>query len=282
VLTVIGDLVEDIVVWTAAPPRRGTDNPATITRCRGGSAANVAANAAAMVPARFVGRVGDDPAGTWLEGALTTAGVDVRLQRGGRTGSVVVVVDPTDGERTMYPDRAAAAELLPVDPDWLTGTTLLHVPAYGFTAEPAAASILGAVEHVRRRGSRLSIDLSAVTVIEQIGRGRLGDLLERLAPDVVLANAEEAVALGLLERRPPVGRVVVVKDGPRPALVVLDDGSRHDVAALAVTDVRDTTGAGDAFAAGFLSVWMGGATPVDACRAAHRSAAAVLRSAGAG
>lgn len=281
VLTVIGDLVEDIVVWTTAPSRRGTDNPATVTRSRGGSAANVAAKAAAMTPTRFVGRVGDDSAGVWLVAALDATGVDVRVQRSGRTGSVVVVVDPGDGERTMYPDRAAAAELAPVDHDWLTGTTVLHVPAYGFATDPAAGSILGAIEHVRRRGAQLSIDVSAVTLIEGFGRNRFSGLLDRLAPEVVLANAEEATALGLLENRPSPGCVVVVKDGPRPAIVALDDGSRHEVAAAMVAGVRDTTGAGDAFAAGFLTTWIRDADPVAACRSGHQTAAAVLRTAGA-
>ena len=281
-LTVIGDLVEDIVVWTEAPTRPGTDNPAVVSRSRGGSAANVAARAAGLAPSRFVGRVGDDPTGSWLTEALAAAGVDVRVQRAGRTGAVVIVVDPTDGERTMYPDRGAAATLEPIDHDWLTGTSLLHVPAYGFTTEPAAGSILDAIAHVRRRGSQLSIDVSAATVVEEIGRERFVDLLDRLEPELVLANAEEADALGLHGRCPPPGGVIVIKDGPRPAIVTFDDGTRRQVDAIPVVDVRDTTGAGDAFAAGLLTSWMAGAEPASACADGHRSAATVLTSAGAG
>ena len=281
-LTVIGDLVEDIVVWTEGPTHHATDNPAVVTRSRGGSAANVAARAAASAPTRFIGRVGDDPTGAWLVSALTSTGVDVKAQQAGRTGAVVVIVDPDDGERTMYPDRAAAAQLGPVDPAWLTGTTVLHVPAYGFVTEPAASSILGAIEHTRRRGARLSIDVSAVTVVDRIGRDRFADLLDRLDPEIVLANAEEAAALDLSERRPSAGAVVVIKDGPRPALIMFDDGTRRQVGAEPVADVRDTTGAGDAFAAGFLTSWMAGADPIRACAAGHRSAATVLRAAGAG
>lgn len=280
-LTVIGDLVEDVVVWTDGPSRRATDNPATVTRARGGSAANVAARAAATVPTRFVGRVGDDATGVWLTDALRAVGVDVRVQRGGRSGAVVVIVDPADGERTMYPDRAASAELGPIAPEWLAGTTLLHVPAYGFAAEPAAGSLLAAIDHARRHGARLSVDVSAVTLVERIGRPQLVALLRRLAPEILLANAAEADALGLPLSGPAPGTLVVVKDGPRPARLHLADGACHVVEAMRVHDVRDTTGAGDAFAAGFLAAWMDGADPIAACRAGHATAASVLTTAGA-
>lgn len=281
VLTVIGDLVEDVVVWTGTPSRHGTDNPAVVTRSRGGSAANVAARAATLAPTRFVGRVGDDATGGWLTAALDATGVDVRVQRAGRTGTVVVVVDPTDGERTMYPDRAASAELGPVDHDWLVGTTLLHVPGYGFATDPAASSIVAAIEHVRRRGAQLSIDVSAVTLVEGYGVDRFAELLDGLAPEIVFANAEEAAVLGLAAGRSPVDCVVVVKDGPRPARVLLPDGTWRAIDATRIDQVRDTTGAGDAFAAGFLTAWMVGADPGTACRAGHEAAADVLRTPGA-
>lgn len=281
VLTVIGDLLEDIVVWTTAPHRRGTDNPAVVTRTRGGSAANVAARAVSLTPSRFVGRVGDDPAGAWLVDTLAASGVDVRVQRAGRTGSVVVIVDPADGERTMFPDRAAATELTAIDHDWLTGTRVVHVPAYGFTTEPTAGSISGAIEHVRRRGAQLSIDVSAVTVVDQIGRDRFLTVLESLCPEILLANADEADILGLAARRPALGCITVIKDGPRPARILLDDGSVHLVDPPPVDTVKDTTGAGDAFAAGFLAAWIAGSDASEACRAGHQAAADVLRTPGA-
>ncbi|MDE3131176.1 MAG: hypothetical protein KGL16_08465, partial [Acidobacteriota bacterium] len=100
-LGVVGDLVEDIVVWSPGAVRPATDNPSRITRTRGGSAANVAALAASIgTPARFIGRVGDDATGCQLVEQLSQCGVDVRAQRNGRTGAVVVLVDAA-GERTM-------------------------------------------------------------------------------------------------------------------------------------------------------------------------------------
>lgn len=281
-LTVIGDLVEDVVVWTAGPLRHGTDNPATIRRSRGGSAANVAAIAAPLVPTRFIGRVGDDTTGRALVEALSATGVDVRVQRGGRTGTVVITVDPIDGERTMYPDRGAATDLAPVPDAWLAQTRVLHVPAYGLAVEPAATSILGAAATARRHGAAVTIDVSAVTVVEALGAERLWPAIESIRPEVVFANADEADALGLVARRPWPGATWVVKDGARPARVITDDGASVAVDAEPVATVRDTTGAGDAFAAGFLAARLRGADPVAACRAGHRSAATVLATPGAG
>ncbi|MEY2959386.1 MAG: hypothetical protein RLZZ01_1954 [Actinomycetota bacterium] len=279
-LTVIGDLVEDIVVWTAGPTRRGTDNTSVITRRRGGSAANVAAHAAGSTEVRFIGRVGTDPVGERLVAALGASGVEVRAQRGGRTGTVVVMVDSTDGERTMFPDRAAAAELGPVDPTWLVDTSVLHVPAYGLATEPAATSILEAVDSVHASGGAVSFDLSAVTLVEWFGPDRLVSTLLGAKADLVFANSEEAASCDLA-RLVEGGSIVVVKNGADPAVVSTRSGIVR-VDALPVEGVLDTTGAGDAFAAGFLADWAIHRDPVAACRSAHRLAATVLHVPGAG
>lgn len=280
VVTVVGDLVEDVVVWLTGPVAVGTDNPATVRRSPGGSAANVAASVArAGGRARFVGRVGDDGSGDVLAGQLGTAGVDVRVQRGGRTGTVVVLVDP-DGERTMFPDRGAAAALGPIDPAWLDGTAVLHVPAYGL--QTAAAVLVDAARAVRADDGAVTVDVSATSVVTGIGTEPLRALFDELAPAIVFANLDEATALGLLDGCPP--WPVVVKRGPQPALVVRPDGSITEVPAVAVDGVRDTTGAGDAFAGGFLAAWTiggGNGDLVAACAAGHAAAAAVLGHAGA-
>src|SRR5205085_960088 len=87
-LCAVGDLVEDIVVWLSGPARPATDTPVRIFHRRGGSAANVAAFAAAIAgTARFVGGVGDDDRGDRLVRGLTADGVDAKVQRAGRTGT---------------------------------------------------------------------------------------------------------------------------------------------------------------------------------------------------
>src|SRR5262249_34856351 len=114
-LCAVGDLVEDVVVWLSEPPRGATDTPVRVFHRRGGSAANVAAFAAGIdgSSARFTGRGGAAAAGDRLVNGLVAAGVDARVQRVGRTGTIVVLVAPV-GERTMLTDRGASTALTAV------------------------------------------------------------------------------------------------------------------------------------------------------------------------
>ncbi len=270
VLAVVGDLLEDIVVHLPSTPALGTDTSARIERRRGGSAANVAACAAqAGVPVRFIGSVGDDDLGDRLVGDLAADGVDVRVQRRDRTGSVVVLVGP-DGERTMLPDRAAAMMLADVDARWLDGVTWLHVPSYSLLSEPIGSSVLAMIKAARLRGVKVSVDVSSVAVVEQFGVQRYTSLLDELAPEVVFANEPEA---RLLPRSAL--SLVIVKDGPRPVRVRGPAGQLTvDVPA---TDVADSTGAGDAFAAGYLAATIRGDEIAAAVAAGIELAARVLR-----
>ena len=164
---------------------------------------------------------------------------------------------------------------------------MLHVPAYALAscADPIAA----AAEEVRRSGGRVTVDLSAATLIAQIGASEMRTLVGRLEPAVVFANEDEAGALGMFvtadieDGWSPPWPVTVIKRGARAALVVRRVGRPvTEVPAELVPTVRDTTGAGDAFAGAFLAAWAGGASVESSCRAGHRGAAVVLGHAGAG
>jgi sugar/nucleoside kinase (ribokinase family) len=273
VFATLGDLVEDVVVRVDDPVNVASDTNARIVRRRGGSAANVAAAATVLgYAARFLGQVGDDPIGGALVAELTASGVDTTfVRRRGRTGTIVVLVDAS-GERSMLTDRGACTELDTPDPTWLAGVTTLHVPMYSLVGEPLATSATTLIGWAHDHGVAVSVDVSSVALIEDRGRADVVAQLRRLDPAVLFANEDEARALGVVG---PIARAVtVIKRGGSPA-TVFDSGGRHDVPAPVVTSVGDTTGAGDAFAAGFLTAdWR--ADVVAATLAGHAAAALAI------
>ncbi|MGW2867651.1 sugar kinase [Kitasatospora xanthocidica] len=286
-LGVLGDLVEDIVVWADGPLRHGTDSGARVFRRRGGSAANVACFAAGQYPARFLGCVGEDAVGDGVVAELTGHGVDVRVSRRGRTGSVVVLIDQ-GGERTMLPDRGAATLLERVPDAWLAGLTHLHVPAYSFDGEPVGGTAVDALARVRRAGGTTSVDASSTGMLERFGRERFLALLAGLAPTFVFANRSESAFLGLLvgglpgpERARLAATTVVTKAGAEATAVDVPGEPLVMVPVPPVAEVRDLTGAGDAFAAGFLAGFLDTGDLGRAAGLGHRSAARVLASPGA-
>jgi sugar/nucleoside kinase (ribokinase family) len=276
-LVVIGDLVADLIVLGGAALERGTDNPAEVRLTRGGSAANVAAAAAPRHPSRFIGRVGDDTLGHALVAELAAAAVDVKVQRGGRTGSIVVLVDAV-GERTMITDRGAAAELGPIDPGWLTGADWVHLPLYGFASAGSRRAVTDAATRAAADGARVSLDLSSVATMRELGDAELRRILAEVRPDVVFANQEEAQTASQLDLAPE--GVYVIKRGPAPVLVGVD-GQAAAVPVDRVDDVLDSTGAGDAFAAGYIVAALAGADPRESARAGSALAMSALRRPGA-
>ncbi|MEV4688245.1 carbohydrate kinase family protein [Microbacterium sp. LWH3-1.2] len=276
-LVVIGDLVADLIVLGGTALERGTDNPAEVRLTRGGSAANVAVAAAVRHPSRFIGRVGQDTLALALVGELEAAGVDAKVQRHGRTGSIVVLVDAV-GERTMITDRGAAAELDDIDPAWLADADWVHVPLYGFATVRSTRAVTDAATRASARGAQVSLDLSSVATMRALGGERLRRVLAELRPEVVFANDDEA----RLARELGVERtgVYVVKRGAEPVLVSAD-GATTEVPVERVDDVVDSTGAGDAFAAGFIVAALEGADPRESARAGSVLAMRALRRPGA-
>ena len=235
-LTAFGDLLLDVIVRLDDPLVLGDDRMAETRVVAGGQAANVAAWASSLgAEARFVGRRGDDAAGEIVARALRAYGVDVVGPVSGRTGVVVSIA--SDGDRTMASDRGSAPDLAPQDLDesWFD-CDVLHVSGYSLLREPISTAAVEAARTTRRLKGIVAVDVSTWSLVDEQFRARLREL----EPDVVFATERERAAVGELETR------WVLKRGANGLSV---DGRDYPAAA---TEVVDTTGAGDALAAGFL------------------------------
>jgi len=242
----LGDLLLDVIVrQEEAPATPAYERRAQTLVGAGGQAANVAAWTVTVgAEARFVGKRGTDAAGEIATREVEERGVEVVGPLGeGRNGVVVSLVD-ADGARTMISDRGVAPELRAeeLDLDWFRGCEWLHIAGYSLFRGPIDEAAAKAAGAVRALGGRLSVDLSSASAIEAFGAERLLDRLGLLRPDVVFANEDEQQALGSTVP----GAVTVLKRGPRGIVV---DGVGFPALPA---DVVDSTGAGDALAAGFL------------------------------
>lgn len=281
-LCTIGDLVEDVVVWLNTGLNIGSDTESVIRRTRGGSAANVSMFAALTgTPSRFIGQVGHDRLGSHLCEVLRDSGVDVQVISDGRTGSIVVLVQP-NGQRSFLTDRGVASHLAHFDATLMNDVSILHVPTYSLTDEPLASTCVQYINAARANGALVSLDASSSSVLTQYGTDRYRTLIQSLQPDVFFCNEDEAAVLGVSAKQPMNGAILtVIKQGPLPVIAVQHDGTTTEVAATPVANIVDTTGAGDAFAAGFLPHYAQTKNITEAIMQGNALASRVLQSPGA-
>jgi len=280
---VLGDLVVDVVLAPDRELERGTDVTGRVQLRQGGSAASTA---------RWLGRlgarsslicaIGRDAPGRALVAALAADGVQVRAVRvaGARTGRIGVLVEAGGGQRSFVTERGAALRLRPEDvrPDWLEGAAALHLPAYSLLDQPLGDAGLAAARLAHQAAALVTVDLSSSGPLLARGRQAALSLLMSAAPDLLFATRDETRALvggkhdeRLLEIAP----VAIVKRGRKGATILARDGHRTLKFEVATTSIQatDTTGAGDAFNAGFLAAWL------DARRKGVAPAAALQRGA---
>jgi sugar/nucleoside kinase (ribokinase family) len=241
----LGDLVLDVAVRPEASVARGADTPARVSLSAGGQGANVAAWVAALGGrARWLGKRAADAPGRLVAEHLASLGVELSGPVEAQGNGVIVALVERGGERSMFPDRGIATQLEPEElrPEWLA-CDHLHVSGYALLAEPVVRAAVRAIDVARTGGARVSVDLSSWSAIRDAGPARFRALVESLEPDVVFANEEEDEEFG----GPLEGAAWILKRGARGCSF---DGIER--AALDVPEVVDTTGAGDALAAGWI------------------------------
>jgi len=270
-IATLGDVMLDVIVRLEQPLVRGDDVRARTRTGAGGQAANVAAWASSLgASARCIAKRGNDATGELVARELARHGVElVGPVAAGATGVVVSVVGD-DGDRSMASDRGVAPSLAPdeLDAAWLA-CDVLHLSGYALLREPVCGAALLAARLARGKGAQISVDVAAWSEIRAYGPVQFRELLDTIAPDVLFATEAEWEMLGGAYLTAPTG---VIKRGARGCIVVTED-ARLDLAPVDA-EVVDTTGAGDALAAGFL---LGGSLEEAARRGLEAAARCVAR-----
>ena len=248
-IATLGDLTLDVIVRLEEPLASGGDVRARTRTGAGGQAANVAAWAAALgAQARCIAKRGDDATGELVGRELAARGVELAGPVGAGSTGVIVSIVGADGDRSLASDRGVAPSFAPdeLDPAWLD-CDVLHLSGYALLRDPFSDTALLAARLAHERGALVSVDVAAWTEIRAYGPVRFRGLLDAAAPDVLFATEAEWEILGGAYLTAPTG---VLKRGAR-GCTVLTAETRLDFASVE-SEVVDTTGAGDALAAGFL------------------------------
>jgi sugar/nucleoside kinase (ribokinase family) len=269
-IVVVGDVMTDVIVFPEGPLVRGSDRRAAIRSRPGGSAANQAVWLGSLGTAvSLVARVGSQDREK-LDAHFRAFGVDPVLAVDPvlPSGVLVTIVD-TDGERSFLTDRGANLALgredLPLA--LLDEAKYLVISGYSLFS-PAREAVLGYLAEARDRNVSVVVDPASVGFLREAGPDTF--LSWTAGAELLLANLDEALTLTgsadlnsqmqILGQRYP---RVLIKRGAAGAAIGGANGVELSLAAPKA-NVRDTTGAGDAFAAGFLAAELNG-EPVEAC-----------------
>ena len=260
----IGDVMLDVIARINVSPQKinfGSDTASRISTSSGGAAGNVAAWLTRTdARSTIISHVGDDPAGAAIVSEFDALGVahgDLVIP--GETSGVVVVLVDSSGERTMFPDKGANSSLTIADLPDLSTFQAVYISGYALLNPLARDGVLAMIEKIKADGLPIYFDPASVGSMKDVADKELHTWFSLM--DVLLLNEEESIYLTgsvdierALDYLLDFSEVVVIKRGSAGAIAKTRGYDSISLPAVA-TNVVDTTGAGDSFAAGFIATF---------------------------
>ncbi len=255
-----------------------------LTQSCGGSAANTIIGLSRLgLKTGYIGKVSNDPVGSLILENLKNESVntDGIIIAEGRSGSVMGFIDE-DGQRALYVDPGVNDSIKPeeITIEYLKDVKILHLTSFVGDSIKAQEALLEELP------STVKVSFDPGRIYAEKGIEYLKKILKRI--DLLLINQEEFKLLTNKEY----GRdgieallkygmdVIVVKRGDKGCYYVTDSNESNSIKAFEVK-CRDTTGAGDAFNAGFIYGLLKGKNIVHSCRIGNYVAASCVKDVGA-
>ncbi|MFM8843612.1 MAG: carbohydrate kinase family protein [Actinomycetota bacterium] len=258
----IGDAALDVIVKMQTELHIGSDTASHISMHGGGAAANTATWLAQLGHSVYFScRIGDDAAGRAIAAEFDSRGIEYRREflSNEKTGVVVVLVN-NKGERTMFPDSGANSGIGEIDLPSLKNFDAAYLSGYSLFNPLSTSGVEAMISRIKEAEIPLIFDPASVGTMTVFGHERVLQLLPLM--DVAIMNEDEARFLAksdslenTLQILTSLIPVVVVKTGSKGARAQMRAGDVVTSQTEAIAAI-DTTGAGDAFAAGFIPQWL--------------------------
>ena len=258
----IGDAALDVIVKMQTEINVGSDTTSHISMHGGGAAANTGTWLSELGHSVYFScRLGDDAAGHAISSEFDLWKIEHRKKflENEKTGVVVVLVD-NKGERTMFPDSGANSGISESDLPSLQGFDAAYLSGYSLFNPASTSGVLQMVNQIKKASIPLIFDPASVGTMMSFGRERA---IENLAPmDIAIMNEDEARYIAdchslhdALQYITSIVPIAVIKTGSSGAIAQIR-GEKPVTSHIDAINAVDTTGAGDAFAAGFIPVWL--------------------------
>lgn len=275
----VGDALMDNQYYVERMPEPGQDVMISdFNKTQGGSAANTALSLCLLgIDTALCASVGDDEEGEYFLRNIQSRGVDTSLVcRSGKTGFTVTMID-NGGERTMLSYRGASSNPVSMTAQVeknISEAKLLLVSGYWLLHDIQARFVLKATRLAKSAGTMVAYD--PCPIVGSVKEELLKELLQ--LTDVLLPNKAEYEIIKKTAGDIPVS-CVATKLGSSGSMLVID--GRQYLQPAQIIQAVDTTGAGDAFNAGFIAAMLKGEEPQEWLRKGNETAAAVVSKRGA-
>ena len=272
----VGKVVVDQVVVCAEAPAADSHQNVELRVTAGGAPANVTAGVAARGGAAILaGWAGADGLSNQVAADLAARGVQLRLVH--RDRAPVATVVAWQGDRAFLVDQGTLrAGLDDIRDEWLDGMAVMHLNGFELLSYCWPDVLVAAAAQARQRGIAVSLDSPTANRLRADGVASFLAALAGVRPDVLFCNAAEAEALGITGATDAqwATTAVIVHAGINPTLLHTVRGTVSvPVAPALVVEPAETTGCGDALAAGVLQASSLGADLIEAIRHGQQWAA---------